>query len=321
MLKYEQDYYEKRKNRPMDKFKAMRTFVTIVDRGSLSAAAAALERSPASVARGLADLEQFLGVRLLNRNTRNIALTDEGKAYLFRARRILADVEEAEHTLDAQRQSPAGKLRITAPSTFGSQHLAPVINAFLQTHPDMQIELILLDRVVDIIEEGFDLALRIGDLADSNLVAKPLGKLQPVVCASPTLVNRFGEPHSPDDLAHWPVARFNPQGQNWTFRQDDYTVIQRVKPTFRSNQIDVVVKAAVAGIGAVKLLSYQVAPEIQQQQLLRILRDFEQPAVPVHFVYPHHRLVSHRVRGFMDWSSDRLKQRLHQVQATINNTQ
>ena len=301
----------------MDKFKAMRIFTAIIDAGSLSAAAKILERSPAAIARGLADLERHLGVRLLNRNTRNLALTDEGREYLFRARRILADVEEAEHTLDAKRRSPDGKLRISAPVTFGSWHLAPVVNAFLQAHPQMQLELILLDRLVDIIEEGFDLAVRIGELADSNLVARRLGQLQTVVCASPTLLSRLGQPQSPADLQHWPAVVFNQQGQQWTFKENGYKTLQTVSPVFRSNQVEAVLQAAITGIGAVQLFSYQVAPAIAKGQLVRLLKHYEQPTLPVNFIYPHHRLVSHRVRGFMDWSACQLSERLHTVALSI----
>lgn len=301
----------------MDKFRAMKIFVTIIDSGSLSAAALKLNRSPASIARGLADLEHYLGVRLLNRNTRNIALTDEGKEYLFRARRILAAVEEAEHTLDAKRRTLDGNLRITAPATFGSLHLAPVVNAFMQHHPQMQLELVLLDRLVDIIEEGFDLALRIGQLADSNLVARPLGQLQTVACASPELLKTLGHPRTPADLKNWPAAIFVPQGLNWAFKEGNYNVIQAMQPAFQSNQVDVVVGAGIAGIGAVQLLSYQVSDAIKNGSMVRILRDYETEPVPVHFVYPHHRLVSNRVRGFMDWSVGYLSQRLHAVSAAI----
>ncbi|BFM05640.1 LysR substrate-binding domain-containing protein [Halioxenophilus aromaticivorans] len=294
----------------MDKFKAMRIFTTIIDQGSLSAAAMALDRSPAAIARGLADLERHLGVRLLNRNTRNLALTDEGKEFLFRARRILADVEEAEHTLDAKRRSPDGNLRISAPVTFGSLHLAPVVSDFMQQHPQMQVELVLLDRLVDIVEEGFDLAIRIGELADSNLVARPLGKVRTLVCASPMLLEQFGEPNTPADLKDLPAAVFSPQGKHWAFRENNYKTLQAVRPVFRSNQIGVVLQAGIDGIGVVQLLSYQVAQAIERGQLIRLLKNFEAPSIPVQFVYPHHRLVSHRVRGFMDWSVGYLSQRL-----------
>ena len=302
----------------MDKFKTMRIFTTIIDTGSLSAAANALDRSPAAIARGLADLERHLGVRLLNRNTRNLALTDEGREYLFRARRILADVEEAEHTLDAKRRSPDGKLRISAPVTFGSWHLAPVVNAFLQAHPQMQVELILLDRLVDIIEEGFDLALRIGELADSNLVARRVGQLRPLVCASPSLVAKFGHPQTPADLQHWPAAVFNPLGNHWEFREKNFKTLQTVTPAFRCNQVSAVLQAGIDGIGVVQLLSYQVAPALAQGKLVRLLKDYEPPLVPVQFVYPHHRLVSHRVRGFMDWSTGYLSQSLAEVAEMVN---
>lgn len=280
----------------MDRLKAMATYVAIVEQGSLSAAAEHLQRSPASVVRTLAELENYLGVRLLNRTTRRLALTDDGQEYLLRCRRILADVEEAEFVLDARRQSPAGRLAITAPVTFGRWHLAPLLNQWLQQHPGMVAELTLLDRVVDLLEEGFDLALRIGHLGDSSLIAMPLGFTRMQVCASPQLLQRVGIPQTPADLVGAPGVLFAPQGQEWPI--GDTRV--RLQPVLSSNQIDVVLQGAVSGLGFTRLLGYQVREALACGQLLPVLEDFASAPIPVQFVYPHNRLLSPRVRQFLD---------------------
>jgi len=222
----------------MDKLKAMNTFVAIVDQGSLSAAGNKLDRSPAAIVRTLAGLERHLGMRLLNRSTRRLALTDEGRDYLQHCRQILADIQGAEARLDSRRTEPAGTLSITAPVMFGHQHLTPLLNQWLKQHPQMRAELTLLDRVTDLLEEGFDLALRIGHLADSTLIARPLGHTGYVLCASPELLEQRGHPSHPQDLADWPTVCFAPAGSTWHFQVDGKPWSQRIDPLIRANQID-----------------------------------------------------------------------------------
>ena len=185
----------------MDKLRAMQTFVRIVEGGSLTAAAESMRVSLPSVVRGLAALEQSLDVRLLNRTTRRLALTDEGREYYERAKRVLADVDEAEAALSARRTQPKGRLRVTASVLFGRLHVAPAVSAFVVRHPAVSVELVLLDRPVDLIEEGIDLGVRIGALPDSSLVAVPVGETRRVVCASPAYLERHGAPAEPGDLA------------------------------------------------------------------------------------------------------------------------
>ena len=185
----------------MDKLQAMATFVRIVDRGSLTAAAESLRTSLPSVVRTLAALEATLDVRLLNRTTRRMALTDEGREYYARCQRVLADVDDAEAALSARRAAPKGRLRVTAPVMFGRMHVAPVITEFVGKYPAVRVELILLDRVVDLVEEGLDVAVRIGHLPDSSLVALPIGETRRVVCASPAYLKRAGTPVALADLA------------------------------------------------------------------------------------------------------------------------
>ena len=288
----------------------MATFVAIVDNGSLSAAAERIDRSPASVVRALAELENRLGVRLLNRSTRSLNLTDEGREYLLHCRRILADVEAADLSLADRRAEPTGKLTLTAPVMFGRMHVSPVLNDWLAGHPNMTAELMLLDRVVDIIEEGFDLAIRIGHLADSSLIARPLGFNRTVVCAHPRLVERLGDPRQPADLASWPAVVFASHSRQWQFQFNGRQVVQTVSPVITTNQIDAVLAAAVSGLGVARLFAYQAEQAIRDGHLQRLLIDYEPPPRPVQFIYPHNRLLSPRVRAFLDWSTPRLRQLL-----------
>lgn len=292
----------------MDKLKAMATFVEIVDRGSLSAAAEAINRSPASVVRALADLENHLNVRLLNRSTRRISLTDEGRDYLLRCRRILADINDAEFLLDARRGAPEGKLSITAPMMFGRLHIVPLLNRYLSEHPGLRVELTLIDRIVDIIDEGFDLAIRIGHLADSSLISMPLGLNRHIICASPSLVKTMGKPHTPEELRHWPLVVFNPQSSQWTFNNGQTLNTYDMNTVMSSNQVDSTLSSAISGLGATRLLHYQVDEALSKGQLIRLLPEYEKTSIPIQFVYPHNRLLSIRVRAFLDWAAPQLRE-------------
>ena len=294
----------------MDKLKAMSTFVAIVDQGSLSAAADKLGRSPAAVVRTLASLEQHLGVRLLNRSTRRIALTDEGREYLDHCRRILADIQTAEFQLDSRRADPAGKLTITAPVTFGRLHIAPLLNQWLKQNPAMSAELILLDRIVDVIEEGFDLALRIGQLADSSLVARQVGSTPYVLCASPELIEQRGQPSHPEQLSDWPTVGFTPAGEVWQFQVEGELWEQRIHPVVSANQIDTELAAARDGLGICRVLGYQAQEDFKRGTLVPVLAEYNAPALPVQFVFPHSRLLSPRVRQFLDAVVGPLQERL-----------
>ena len=291
----------------MDKFRSMMAFVTIVDQGSLSAAAEHLNRSSATMVRTLAELEAYLGVRLLNRSTRRLSLTDEGREYLQHCRRILADVQQAEFLLDSRKQCPGGKLSLTAPVMFGRLHIAPLLNQWLQQNSGMSAELTLLDRVTDIIEEGYDLALRIGTLADSSLIAMPLGQVRYTLCASPALIKERGLPTHPDTLKTWPAITFAPQAGQWAFCDDGKVFTVSVNSVLTANQIDPVLNAARAGLGVAMIVSYQAREAIDQGELVPLLENYMPAAIPVQFVYPHNRLLSPRVRLFLDWAAPRIK--------------
>ena len=290
----------------MDRLKAMETFLRIVEAGSLTAAAERLERSPAAVARSLAALEAALGVRLLNRNTRRLALTEEGAEYLLWSRRMLAEFENMEHSFEVRREEPSGLLRLTAPVEFGALIAAPVLNGFLRAHPALRAELILTDQITDLLEEGLDLAIRIGRLPDSGLIVTTLGATRPVVCASPELLSAVAPILRPEDLRERPSVGFQPHGKLWEFREAGAGFTVEVAPVLMVNQARSARLACLEGLGAARLLHYQVARELAEGKLIRILQEFEIPASPVQLVYPHGRLLSPRVRRFIDWIGPRL---------------
>jgi DNA-binding transcriptional LysR family regulator len=300
----------------MDKLRAMETFVRIVDRGSLTAASEALRTSLPSVVRTLAALEAELDVRLLNRTTRRIALTDEGREYYERSKRVLAEVVEAEEALSARRVAPKGRLRLTTPVLFGRLHVSPVTAEFIARYPAVQVDLLLLDRVVDLVEEGIDVGVRIGSLPDSSLVATLVGQTRRVVCASPAYLKRAGTPKLPTDLDKHRCINFSglSPGHEWQFGTGANAMGVTVSPALASNQIDVALDACVRGVGLGQFLCYQVQALLDAGQLKRALGEYEPAPQPIHLIYPHTRLLSANVRAFVDWTVPRLRARVQAPQ-------
>jgi DNA-binding transcriptional LysR family regulator len=295
----------------MDKLRAMAAFVQIVEKGSLTAAAEALGTSPPSAVRALAALERALGARLLNRTTRRIALTDEGRAYYDRARRILADVADAEAAASTKQAVPQGRLAIGAPVMFGRLHAAPLVAEFVDRHPEIKVELLLMDRVVNLVEEGLDATLRIGALADSSLVALEVGRTRRVVCASPACLKRHGVPRVPADLARRPCIRVTGLASGeWEFKVGGKPVRVRVDGPITTNQVDAGIDACVQGLGYGMFLCYQVIAHQRAGRLRYVLEAYEPEPNPVSLVYPQARLVSARLRAFIDWIVPRLRTRL-----------
>jgi len=296
----------------MDKFQSMDVFVQIAEHGSLTAAAEAVGKSLPSVVRILAVLEESLEVRLFNRTTRRIALTEEGRVYLEQCRKILADVREAERALGRHQSEPSGKITVTAPVRFGEIHVAPAVAGFLERYPETQVNLLLLDRVVDLIEEGVDIAVRIAHLADSSLIAKPIGSIRQVVCAAPALLQRVGEPLHPQALSELPCVRFTgiSPGSEWEFMDGDKDLVVPVKSSLTCNSISASVNACAAGVGFGRFFCYQVMPLVREGRLAMVLREFEQPPIPLSLVYPHARLLSSRVRTMIDWLAEGIGQSL-----------
>ena len=295
----------------MDKLSAMQVFVETVDRGSLTAAAAALGRSQATVVRSLAQLEESLGVRLLQRTTRRHSLTSEGRNYLETCRRILTDLNEAEDALTNAAAEPRGRLRITAPVVFGTWHVAPLVTEFARRFPRVDVDLVLSDGVVDLVEESVDVAVRIGSLADSSMIAVPVARMRRVACASPALLEEVGGPEHPSDLETRPCIDFPAlaPGGTWSFRQDEVDVAVHPPTSFRCNQALVAAEACAQGLGFTLLLGYQALPMVESGALRVVLEEYEPTPRPVSLVYPGSRLLTSRVRIFLDWMRTQLRDR------------
>jgi DNA-binding transcriptional LysR family regulator len=287
---------------------ALQTFMRIADSGSLSAAARATGRSLPAVSRSLVQLEADLGVRLLHRTTRRIHLTDAGAQYLERCRRILAEVDEANASVSKLDQSLAGPITLTAPILFGQLHIAPVVTEFLGLHPEVSVSLVLSDALSNIVEEGIDLAVRIGKLQDSSLVARKLGEVRRVACASPAYLKRRGTPKTPRDLANHSCLQFGALSPTpyWEFHEAGKPHQVRIRGNFSSNQGAPVIEAARAGLGVVFVLSYQVQALVAKGELRVVLQAYEAPAIPVSVILPSGRLQPARVRALADFLQARI---------------
>ena len=294
----------------MNKLRAMTSFVRIVEKGTLTAAAADLGVSLPSTVRMLAALESELGATLLNRTTRRMHLTDEGRAYLEHCRSIIGQMEEAEAGLHSRRTAPQGKLMVTASAVFGRRYIAPIVNEFIQRHSGVTAELLCVDRVVNLVEEGLDAAVRIGHLGDSSLVAIPLGEVRRVVCASPAYLRRRGLPRRPEDIRTHQCIRFTglaPRGE-WPFSVNSRQIAVPIASVFTCNQADAAIEACASGLGLGSFLSYMVAPLRRAGKLRYVLEDFETRPLPVQFLYPHSRALSTTVRVFADLCVQKLRQ-------------
>jgi DNA-binding transcriptional LysR family regulator len=296
----------------MDKLRALHTFIAIVDRGSLTKAADALGASLPAVVRTLAALESSLGARLLNRTTRRMSLTEEGRQYLERARRIVADLEEADRLLGAQRGELAGTIAVTAPVLFGERHVAPAVTRFLGLHPHMRVNLLLLDRVVNLVEEGLDVAVRIGPLHDSTLIAQPVGAIRRVVVASPGRLRRHGVPEHPRELARLPcLGSSAAEASHWSFREPGGRAFSvAVQGPLQSNLVAPLLQACEAGLGFAQCLSYQAAPLVEARRLRILLAEYEVEPWPVSLTYPSARLLPSRTRAFVEAMKDELRRAL-----------
>jgi len=286
----------------MDRIDAMQAFVAVADLRGFAPAARRLKLSPSAVTRLVAALEQRLGARLLQRTTRSLALTDAGTRYLERARRILADVEEAERAAEGERTRPSGRLVVSAPVGFGRLHVSPMMSAYLRRHREVTGELRLEDRLVNLVEDGIDLAVRIGHLADSSLVARQVGEMRRIVVASPAYLKRRGEPKAPEAIAGHDTIQFGASAltAQWRFAQDGGDIRIDVTPRLVTNSADAAIHHAVEGGGLTRVLAYQAADAVKRRRLRIVLGGFEQPALPIHIVYPTSRLLSAKVRTFID---------------------
>lgn len=292
----------------MDRFETLHVFVAVVDAGGFSAAASRLGVTKSAVSRRVAELEDRLGARLLNRTTRRLSVTEAGALFHERAAGVLAALQEAEAEASDANGAPGGTLRLAAPVSFGVGHVAPTVAAFMTRHPRIDVEMDLNDRFVDLVEEGFDVAVRVGRLADSGLIARKLAPVRRFVCASPAYVERRGAPRTADDLKdHDGLAYANlAPADNWRLRGPDGRVASpRVACRLRANNGEALVAAAAAGLGVVVLPDFLVAEELRAGRLVTLLDDHEAPPVDVFVVYPHARHLSSKVRLFVDFLASR----------------
>lgn len=286
----------------MDRLEAMSAFVTVVDQNGFAPAARRLGISASAVTRLVASLEEHLGITLLRRTTRSMTLTDAGTRYLERARRILAEVQEAESSAQAERHVPSGRLLVTAPATFGRIHVGPLMAAYLKRHTEVSGELMLSDRIVNLVEEGIDLAVRIGDLDDSSLIARRAGATRRVLVGSPAYLARRGVPRSPAELRGHDTITFGGLGDSvaWRFIVGGEERRVMVASRYTTNSADSAVWHAAEGGGLAMVLAYQAADALKERRLQVVLEEFERPALPIQFVYPASRLLSAKVRTFVD---------------------
>ena len=290
----------------MDRIDAMQAFVAVADLQGFAPAARKLGLSPSGVTRLIAALEQRLGARLLQRTTRSVTLTDIGTRYLERARRILADVEEAEGSAQDERTRPSGRLVVSAPVGFGRLHVSPVMSAYLKRYPEVSAELRLADRMVNLVEDGIDLAVRIGHLADSSLVARHVGEMRRIVVASSGYLKQRGEPDTPEAVASHETIQFGAMtaSPDWRFVEDGREIRVACAPRFTTNSADAAIQHAERDGGLTRVLAYQAADAIKGGRLKLVLAQFEQPPLPIHIVYPTSRLLSAKVRTFIDLVTD-----------------
>lgn len=297
----------------MDRIDAMKVLVAAVDAGSLVGASRKLGRSPAAVSRAIAFLEEHVGAQLLHRTTRSIRLSEAGERYVAASRRVLTDLDEADMLAAGEKSAPRGMLTLTAPVAAGEEILRPVLDAFLDAYPHVSIRLLLLDREVNLIEEGIDAALRISHLADSSLTALRLGSVRRVVAASPGYLRSHPPIREPSDLARHQIIAMTHFGlDSWSFPQPDGASVPRTvhfTPRLIVSSVQGAIASAVEGHGVTRLFSYHIADEVRAGELELVLTGDEHPAYPVHLIAPPGRLSVPKVRAFVDFAAPRLRAR------------
>lgn len=302
----------------MDRFDAMTVLLAVVDKGGFSAAGRALGMPVTTVSRRVTDLEDRLGAKLFVRTTRQVSLTEAGVAYAAAARRILGDLEEAEKNAAGEYAEPKGELVITAPIFFGRRHVMPVVEEFLERHPEITVRLVLLDRNIPLVEDHVDMAVRIGPLPDSSMIATRVGQLRTVVCASPAFLEAHGVPATPETLRTLPCIAFDApfSASRWRFQAKDRDPVEVPVDTRLSvNMAEAALDAAVRGVGVARLLQYQVADAVQAGRLVPILQSWEISPAPVHLVHAGRGRLPLKMRLFLDLAAPRLRAALDAIQA------
>jgi DNA-binding transcriptional LysR family regulator len=293
----------------MDRFESMSVFVTVIEAGSLSAAGRKLGMPLATVSRKVSELEGHLKTRLISRSTRQLKLTDAGRDYLVACNRIIDDVTETERAATGEYSSPKGHLTITAPVAFGRIHVLPIVNEFLKTYADIDVRLLLADRIAGLLEDEIDLAVRIGELPDSNLSATRVGAVRRVICGSPKYFAQHGTPKSPHDLSAHQCINFEGLAapHSWTFKTGKQDIVVPIRSRLSVNTAEAAIDAAIADVGITRVLSYQIA-NAQRDGLLEIaLKKFEPASVPIHLVYSKQQRLPIKLRAFLDFAAPRLR--------------
>ena len=293
----------------MDRLQAMEVFVAVVDSGGFASAARKLDLSAPVVTRAVAELEARLGLRLLTRTTRSVRVTEAGARYADDCRRILADVSDSEAVTSGSRSQLKGLLSVTAPVLFGNLHVTPIVTDYLQRYPDVDAQCVFVDRVVNLVDEGLDVAVRIGELPDSSLRAVGVGQVRRMLLASPGYLAAHGRPQRPEDLSRHTLIQPTQVAPypEWRFAEAGRPLVQRIRPRLRTTTNDAARSFALAGLGIVRLLSYQAADALARGELLPLLEDFEAPAIPVHIVHHEGRHMTQKVRAFIDLAVDTLR--------------
>ncbi|GAA6134113.1 LysR family transcriptional regulator [Oceaniserpentilla sp. 4NH20-0058] len=274
-------------------------FVKVVDAGSFTGAAKSLGLPKSTVSRKITQLEERLGVRLLQRTTRTLSLTDTGSAYYNQCSRIIGDVEEANIAVTEMQSKPQGLLRITAPMLFGAEVLSDLVAEFLQGNPEIQLEIVLTDQPLDLIQEGIDVAFRVGQLADSSLIARSLGNIKVITCASPEYLKKHGSPNHPNDLSQHTTVNWNPVN-SWEYDTPEKISID-LKPKVKVNDVLSMRKMALNGLGIARLPAFLCADDIKAGRLKPVLCNWSYKSTPIHALYPSNRHLSVKVRSFVDF--------------------
>lgn len=296
----------------MDRFEAMSVLLAVVDAGSLSAGARRLQAPLATVSRKVADLEKHLGARLVLRTRRGLTLTDEGRNYVAASRRILEELEAVERQASGDYGALRGGLHVTAPIIFGERHVLPIALEFLKEKPEIDMRLTLTDRQISLSDDHVDVALRIGHLTDSALIATRVGAVRRVVCASPDYLTRRGVPLDPEDLVRHDGISFQgfATAPEVRYRRDGATFNVEPRPRLAVNTTEAAIQAAVSGIGIIRVLSYQIADQLRSGALQEVLVEFAPAPLPVNVVYGPADPLPTKVRCFLDWITPRLRDQL-----------
>jgi DNA-binding transcriptional LysR family regulator len=293
----------------MDRLHLMTVYVAVAEEEGFAAAARRLAMSPPAVTRAISALEDRLGVKLLQRTTRHVRVTEAGERYLDDARRVIAAADEADEAAVGINAQPRGHMTVTAPVLFGRMYVMPGIVDYLRQHPETSVSALFLDRVVNMLEEGVDVGIRIGELSDSSYRALRVGHVRRVICAAPSYLKRHGIPQTPHELRQHQVIVASSLSQNieWRFVDQGEPLSVRIKPRLTVSSNDGAIEAACLGLGVTRLMSYQVAPLLAAGKLKVVLSEFESPKVPIHIVHREGRHASAKMRAFIDLMAERLR--------------